>query len=273
MSKLLHAGAYRLRKNKLLYVCLVIPVIVDIFLFVSQYLPIRGREVQGMLDGLFFYFLLLMGLLTAVFASMFVGTEYHDGTLRNKLIAGAKRRDVYLSNLFLCGIVGTASVLLTYAVGLAVGIPMFGKFAMPLTKIIPTCIAGVLLTLAYISIYNMVSMLSANKTNSAVTCILLAVVITIFAGILFGKLSQPEIIQQIVTGSETVMETVKNPSYIEGVRRSIYQNLLDLLPAGQAMQIFNQEVLHVGRMIVYSLLIIVGTNVIGMGIFERKDIK
>ena len=40
------------------------------------------------------------------------------------------------------------------------------------------------------------------------------------------------------------METVKNPAYLTGISRTVYQNILDFLPAGQAVQIFNQGVLE-----------------------------
>ena len=35
----------------------------------------------------------------------------------------------------------------------------------------------------------------------------------------------------------------KNPAYLTGISRTVYQNILDFLPAGQAVQIFNQGVL------------------------------
>ncbi len=43
--------------------------------------------------------------------------------------------------------------------------------------------------------------------------------------------------------------------------------------AGQAVQIFNQGVLNLGRMMGYSILIIFGTSLAGLYLFNRKDIK
>jgi hypothetical protein len=96
----------------------------------------------------------------------------------------------------------------------------------------------------------------------------------VFAGIVFSKLSQPEMITQaVIVNRETVMETVKNPAYLTGISRTVYQNILDFLPAGQAVQIFNQGVLNLGRMMGYSILIIFGTSLAGLYLFNRKDIK
>ena len=112
-----------------------------------------------------------------------------------------------------------------------------------------TCVAGILLVLSYVSIFHMISMLSSSKTTSAVVCILAAVFMMVFAGIIFSKLSQPEMITQaVIANGETVMETVKNPAYLTGISRTVYQNILDFLPAGQAVQIFNQGVLNLGKM-------------------------
>ena len=81
------------------------------------------------------------------------------------------------------------------------------------------------------------------------------------------------ITQAVIANGETVMETVKNPAYLTGISRTVYQNILDFLPAGQAVQIFNQGVLNLGKMMGYSILIIFGTSLAGLYLFNRKDIK
>lgn len=187
----------------------------------------------------------------SVFVSLYVGTDYHDGTLRNKLISGLSRNSIYLSNLCISYPVGILSVLFAYLVGAAAGNSLFGMFEMPAKQMILTGIVGILLNLAYISIFNMISMLSSSKT-----------------------LSQPEWIDQaLIQNGETIMETVKNPRYMTGMTRTIYQNIIDFLPSGQAVQILNQEDIQAGKMILYSVFIIFGTNIAGLQIFKRKDIK
>ena len=265
MNKLFRAGLYRLRKNKGAYACVIIPPIYSVCLMLSQYMQMKESGTNYLLDPFLFHFLLVMGVLLSVFVSLYVGTEYHDGTLRNKLISGSSRNAVYGSNLWISFLVGTCSVLLAYTAGFAAGIPM---------TMLQNCVAGILLVLSYVSIFHMISMLSSSKTTSAVVCILAAVFMMVFAGIVFSKLSQPEMITQaVIVNRETVMETVKNPAYLTGISRTVYQNILDFLPAGQAVQIFNQGVLNLGRMMGYSILIIFGTSLAGLYLFNRKDIK
>jgi len=57
------------------------------------------------------------------------------------------------------------------------------------------------------------------------------------------------------------------------VKREIYQNIMDFLPSGQMAQILNGGDIHIFRAAFYSIFIIVGTNVIGLRIFKKKDIK
>ena len=51
------------------------------------------------LDAIFFVYAMLIGLVLSVFLPLFFGSEYSDGTIRNKLAAGHPRLSVYLANL------------------------------------------------------------------------------------------------------------------------------------------------------------------------------
>ena len=58
-----------------------------------------------------------MGLVAAVFISLFVGSEYSDGTIRNKLVVGHSRMRIYLANLIVCSI-ACVLISLAYAAGI-----------------------------------------------------------------------------------------------------------------------------------------------------------
>ena len=45
-----------------------------------------------------------MGLVAAILTSMFIGSEYSDGTIRNKLVVGHSRMRIYLANLIVCSV-------------------------------------------------------------------------------------------------------------------------------------------------------------------------
>ena len=61
-------------------------------------------RIGFVLDRCLFECLPLMGLISAIFTSLFIGSEYSDGTIRNKIIVGHSRIRIYLANLIRCPI-------------------------------------------------------------------------------------------------------------------------------------------------------------------------
>lgn len=108
MTRLLHAGFYRLKRNKVFGGCLLVITLYNLFILLSQYHSMVEDGYEYTLDPLYFNFLALIGILISLLVSLFIGTDYHDGTIRNKLICGLSRTSVYLSNFILmavCGII------------------------------------------------------------------------------------------------------------------------------------------------------------------------
>ena len=71
-----------------------------------------------------------LAILHAAFTSLFLGTEYQDGTLRNKLIAGHPRWKVYGAYLITAA-AGCFVIVAGWLAGCAVGAMRFGWFTMP----------------------------------------------------------------------------------------------------------------------------------------------
>lgn len=274
MNNLLHAGFFRLKKNKTLYGCLLFILAYNLFVFISQYINMKKTDCDYYLDPLFFNFLMITGILTSITVSLFIGTEYQDGTIRNKLISGLSRSKIYLSNFTLSLLAALSFVAFGYLTSIALGIPLFGSFRMPTDMLIPRILLGILHVVTYVAIFNLITMLCSNKTYAAVICILLTFFIIFASSFVLNSLSQPESIEQLrMQGGEMITEYVKNPNYLTGIKREIYQNILDFLPAGQIMQIFNSSKLHLIRILFYTVITISGSNIIGMAFFAKKDIK
>ena len=94
MSRLLYAGLYRLKKNKVYWSSFAVILAYGTFIYVSQYHNMRKYDFEFTLETAFFQFAMLMGVVTAVVVSMNVGTEYGDGTIRNKLVLGLSRTQI-----------------------------------------------------------------------------------------------------------------------------------------------------------------------------------
>lgn len=100
MSRLLYAGLYRLKKNKVYWSSFAVILAYGTFIYVSQYHNMRKYDFEFTLETAFFQFAMLMGVVTAVVVSMNVGTEYGDGTIRNKLVLGCPEHR-YICLIFL----------------------------------------------------------------------------------------------------------------------------------------------------------------------------
>ena len=90
---------------------------------------------------------------------------------------------------------------------------------------------------------------------------------------IFSELAQPEMIQQYVqTSGGGITEWVKNPAYVDGTKREIYEWLLDVIPTGQAMQVTSSAHRWL-RMMACSLGTAVVCSCVGICCFRRRNIK
>ena len=107
-SRLFHSGAFRAAlAAEFAYALFIIGVT-----FYSTYVNEGGRF--GLEEPLLFAFgiagmIPVPMLIQAPFLSVYLGTEFSEGTIRNKLVTGRSKTAVYLSNLLACMM---ASVLL-----------------------------------------------------------------------------------------------------------------------------------------------------------------
>lgn len=124
MSKLLSAGFIRLRKDKIFWISLIFMFGAGVFFPVMRYMDMRQAGYINNIDNGFFVCALFAGIVMAVFCSLFIGTEYSDGTIRNKVVIGQKRTSIYLSNLIICAIVSVVMCAAFFVTYLCVGIPL-----------------------------------------------------------------------------------------------------------------------------------------------------
>lgn len=98
MFKLLSANLSRLKKEKVFWAVILFMFGLGLFFVLSSYNETFRYNSSISLDKKLFEYSLVIGCCTAVFCSIFTGTEYSNGTIRNKLIVGHTRSAVYLAN-------------------------------------------------------------------------------------------------------------------------------------------------------------------------------
>lgn len=207
---------------------------------------------------------------------MFVGTEYSDGTVRNKLIVGHTRTNIYLANLIVT-FVAALLIMCVWFIGAFVGVPTFGFFTFSPAKLAEYFLICVLLVAAYSAINTFIAMLSSSKAVTVLISIVLLICLIVCATTIDNALKEPETISSLsgvaISGVEApVGETVPNPSYIGGVLRSILILLLDILPTGQSVSLAFLEIRPI-TMILSSVAVTICLTALGIVLFRKKDLK
>ena len=65
----------------------------------------------------------------------------------------------------------------------------------------------------------------------------------------------------------------RNPNYISGTKRQIFEFLNEFLPGGQMLKLSTMKVDHLERIAVYDGIIFVVMTGCGLLVFRKKDLK
>ena len=275
MSKLLSANFLRLRHSRLFWAGMILMFVFGLLPVLSLYNMHVRYGYDTVLDSTLFSYAILIGLVTAIFTSLFVGTDYSDGTIRNKLIVGHTRIAIYLANLVTMGAAALLFCLSCLTSTLAFGLPLLGAPVAGLQTLCPLLFGSLLLALAFAAIYTMVGMVCSNKAAVAVICLVALMLLMIGSSWVVAMLAEPEFYENytLTDGEMEVIENVRNPRYPTGVWRDVLEFLNDFLPTGQSMQYSQTQVAHPWLLVLWSFLIALGTTLAGVLVFRRKDIQ
>ena len=280
MRRMIAAQSYRLIHEKGFWGGLAVTILYALaVLAFSAYAMINnGRSIA--LDQLYFYgygldsFIPVAGLVLAAVISFFVGTEYSSQTLRNALIIGRTRTEIYLSHYAVSLIVALIYQGVYALIVVLVGWPVFGGFHLSGALIGLGTLIGVLALAAYCALFNAVGLLSSSRTVSSIGC-LCGVMLTMFLCFFLNtKLQEPEWIEalEMRDGSSQVY-TLANPSYLNPSQRRFVQGVIDSLPSGQSLQLSGLNCGHWAVLPPISLIGIVLVQGIGLLLFQRKELR
>lgn len=275
MRNLFSVGLFRTVRSKLFYILLALTALVMAYVYYNTYRVQLGPDFSQ-LDLYFFQFINANIVSAAVFCPLFLSSEYGDGALRNKLIVGRTRPQIYLANLTVNCLYGTAACLAAVVTGLCVGVPLLGWFqnAGP-GKIMLYVLLALATTWVCAALYTFLSMVVASRGVAITLCILLAFGLILLGQYLYLALSQEEVVTALFytdTGEMAVSEQ-PNPAYLTGFARQVYQFFYELTPGGQAYQILGMSAQSPLRMLGYSGLVFVLVTGLGLAIFQKKDVK
>ncbi len=216
----------------------------------------------------------IIGIIIAIFTSLFLGAEHSEGAIRNKISIGHKRTNIYLSNLIIITITSILANLLFIIVTAAIGIPLFGGITMEFTKLLSLLGCSFITVVAYASIFTYLAMIISNKTINAIVSIMIAFGLMMVALTCFNILNAPPTIQQAtMTNGETKVVEIPNPKYPSEQKKKIIQTLIDINPTGQMYQIVGRTFSNLKVLSLYSVCIIIVFTGTGLVIFKKKELK
>lgn len=288
MYKLLNASFSRLRKNKIFLGLVILTIIIAAFMLVSEYLNnIKYSSVFGIssntTDILLMKFINIIGFFIAIFTSLFVGAEYSDGTIRNKIVAGHSRKNIYLSNLIVSILVGIFLELIYLIIVSIVSIPIFGLVQMSFLQLAVILLDIIMIIIVYSSIFNFIALICSNITISTVTSLLLILIMFVTDMFLSPTANSTEYIQKNIVMDEqgnVTYEVVKNEDYPGKLVQTICKTISNFNPVSQAIEIsgnkinMNEEDFNNMKVYpLYSLGLIIIITAIGIYLFNIKELK
>ena len=280
MRNLISANFAKLKKDKFFWFAFFLMFFWSTMQLLAPLIEAVQNPEFGLpaLEELFVQYYSLIGGLCAILTGLFIGREYSDGTMRNKVIAGHSRSVIYLSNFVVSTAAGWFLNIAWIIPMLLIGIPFLGMFSSPLT-IVTYTLVSLLMIAALTAVFTVFAMLISNKTNSIISIICAFLFVLMLGSACYNQLCEPEIIRGgdivIEEGGNVGMEKLEpenNPAYVSGNTRKALTFVRDFLPTGQAIQMANEEKINSSIMLLYSSAIILLSTCIGIMVFYKKDL-
>ncbi|WP_322175764.1 ABC transporter permease subunit [Acutalibacter caecimuris] len=298
MRNLLQANLFRLFRSWVFWGAMLVMVGGALTICIGAYHDMVLYNEPGYiepLDKTLFRAEQVLGITVAIVVSLFVGTEYSGGAIRNKLVVGKSRITVYLAGYLACAGVVLLLFLVSSLAALALGSVLFSAPSAAPGTIMTAFFVGAMTCLLYAAVFYFIAVICGSRVWAAIFSILLAVALLMAASELSQTLEQGPYTMQLVpeefsTSKEAysidgvaedmfdglVMETVPNPNYLSGEKREIVQLFYDINPAGQTTQLARlseQDILYPLRIILLDAGLSAVFALGGIWIFRRKDIK
>lgn len=280
MRTLFSADFYRLVRSKSLYVGMLCLALMEVWLMQNS--AQGDNAVQGMERQNFFSFNMLLPFAIAAFCGLFIGADFSHGTIRNKLISGHTKGQIYLSHALSSAITAVCFCAAAMAAGAVYGLADGRVFTLGSEALLGYILCSLASGIASSALAVLAATLFSNRSVGIIVSLVIAFVLMFGAQIINNSLSQSETIPQFTeqqVGSITMyaadptLPEVPNPDYPTGAERAVLEFLWDFIPACQATQLTMATVESYGPLLLFSALFLVLTTGAGRLLFQKKDIK
>lgn len=276
MINLLRANFARLFRFRPLWICVILSIAVSFINDITFAITMNKDWIYKTGDLIINQVGTIAMFLAAIFASLYLGTEYAHGTIRNKLASGHSRAGTYFANLIPVT-TGSLIIYAAYCAPLVVMSLIWGKdLGMEVGDFCMQILIIVAAAIAISSIFTLLGILITSR--SIATTVTLVLMFVMFQGsmILLGLLEKPKYISdnQSAAAITVTSEPNLNPEYIkEGVIRDTLTAVIDVLPSGQMMRLKNNAMHNKELYPLYSIGVLAVSTTAGVLVFRRRDLK
>lgn len=302
MNRLVSTNLKSFQRWKTAFFCLVglIGFLAIVVVISAKYAKEITDEGQAYADQIVTYYLPFMGFMCGIIASSVGGNDYKDGTIRNKIIAGYSRRQIFISNFITTAIYSIVFYLVTFLVAILMTVPFFELGANtdgdPVIYYTRNILLGLIPVISASALYNLVVMLNESKTKGIIFCLMGGyVLMMVFASIMLEKVLPSEF--KLKDIPEAVREDpefyfraddenaiIKNDKAYSEPVRSIVVFLEDTfaeLNFTRIMYYIDDDfhyclirgIDHKIVLVIFNTIYVLGLNVIGCEVFKRKRLK
>lgn len=267
MLKLLSANGIRLKKSKSFWLGLCVTVGYCAFLLIMNYME-KVSYIGNSIVQINWYLLSPFSVISffcPIFTSIFIGTEYSDGTMRNRLIVGHTRKNIYLANFITVCLANIIITIISSIVILFLGIGLLGWHMTNPMLFLLHYFSGMMMLIAFAGIFTLLAMLIQNKTTATVTCIITFLLSYTATGVI------RRLVFSFYNG-ESISDVFYDLSN-DMISQPVLEFFYDFIPMGQCLQITSNSVFHPFRLPVYSALFTAITVICGVLIFNKRDMK
>lgn len=277
MRKLISANFSRLWKDKIFWLTFAFAATgSSVFSWMSYITAMKNADLQFYVEDMTFNMLPMTGFICALFISMRLGTEFDEHTIRNKLIIGYTRAQVYFAEYVTCM---TASLLLLFTMLFSSslsGYILFREFLLGWMEFGFLIVCCVLITAVFSALAVGFGMNVRGKAYALVASILFLFAILLLASFCINALeAEPTTFSYVSITMDGIEygDVIDNPAYIDGFQRTIYELIADLLPTGQTIQLNNLAYERASRWPYLSAIVLVISTLVGFFPFRKRDIR
>ncbi len=278
MRNLTAAHIRRLLKTSYFRIAAALMAAAGLFEIVMVWMDRRAGGGPPVFDSALASAAPLAALALAAVAPLYIGSEYGDGTMRNKIIAGHGRAAVYLSLLaataiggWLLAAVWSAAYLIPGAILLQAGHP-FAVYVRMFLVIM-------LLLAAFAALFTFLSVTAGSRAGAAVVCLLVVFALMLQGTLVRARLEEPAYyiayaLDPADPGAGLREDTeVPNPGYLpEGsFRRALFEFFDEFMLGGQSIGL-TEKLDDAAKMIAFDLIWIAAASGAGAALFRRRDL-